>query len=153
MPENLYWFFKYSCRSVRVAAVFKCLGNFVMSDQTDNAMDPNSLYREENFTDQKLGAIRKLIPVNSDGSDDKDREVMFFGSAQVMTPMGALPLNFALEGSTIGVAAEDFAGKAAIAVEEAAKELENMRREQASQIVVPGQGGGMGGPGQGGIIT
>ena len=49
-----------------------------MSDQTDNAMDPNSLYREENFTDQKLGAIRKLIPVNSDGSDDKDREVMFF---------------------------------------------------------------------------
>ncbi|MBT6780027.1 MAG: hypothetical protein HOA94_02360, partial [Porticoccaceae bacterium] len=89
----------------------------------------------------------------SDGSDDKDREVMFFGSAQVMTPMGALPLNFALEGSTIGAAAEDFAGKAAIAVEEAAKELENMRREQASQIVVPGQGGGMGGPGQGGIIT
>ena len=124
-----------------------------MSDQTDNAMDPNSLYREENFTDQKLGAIRKLIPVNFDGSDDKDREVMFFGSAQVMTPMGALPLNFALEGSTIGAAAEDFAGKAAIAVEEAAKELENMRREQASQIVVPGQGGGMGGPGQGGIIT
>ncbi|MDG1243255.1 MAG: hypothetical protein P8K06_06515 [Porticoccaceae bacterium] len=124
-----------------------------MSDQTDNAMDPNSLYREENFTDQKLGAIRKLIPVNSDGSDDKDREVMFYGSAQVMTPMGALPLNFALEGSTIGAAAEDFAGKAAIAVEEAAKELENMRREQASQIVVPGQGGGMGGPGQGGIIT
>ena len=124
-----------------------------MSDQTDNAMDPNSLYREENFTDQKLGAIRKLIPVNSDGSDDKDREVMFFGSAQVMTPMGALPLNFALEGSTIGAAAEDFAGKAAIAVEEAAKELENMRREQASQIVVPGQGGGMGGPRQGGIIT
>ena len=124
-----------------------------MSDQTDNAMDPNSLYREENFTDQKLGAIRKLIPVNSDGSDDKDREVMFFGSAQVMTPMGALPLNFALEGSTIGAAAEDFAGKAANAVEEAAKELENMRREQASQIVVPGQGGGMGGPGQGGIIT
>ena len=124
-----------------------------MSDQTDNAMDPNSLYREENFTDQKLGAIRKLIPVNSDGSDDKDREVMFYGSAQVMTPMGALPLNFALEGSTIGAAAEDFAGKAAIAVEEAAKELETMRREQASQIVVPGQGGGMGGPGQGGIIT
>jgi len=124
-----------------------------MSDQTDNAMDLNSLYREENFTDQKLGAIRRLIPVNSDGSDDKDREVMFFGSAQVMTPMGALPLNFALEGSTIGAAAEDFAGKAAIAVEEAAKELENMRREQASQIVVPGQGGGMGGPGQGGIIT
>jgi hypothetical protein len=126
-----------------------------MSTEPDNAMDPNGLFREENYTDQKLGAIRKLIPVKADGSDDPDRETSFFGSAQVMTPMGAIPLNFALEGKTVGEAAEDFAAKSAIAVDEAAKELERMRREQASQIVVPGQGGGqggMGGPG-GGIIT
>jgi hypothetical protein len=40
-------------------------------------------------------------------------------------------------------------------VEEAAKEMERMRREQASQIVVPGQGGqgGMGGGAGSGIIT
>ena len=128
-----------------------------MSNEANNAMDPNGLFREENYTDQKMGAIRKLIPVNSDGSDDSSRDVAFFGSAQVMTPMGAIPLNFALEGTTIGEAAADFAGKAAIAVDEAAKELERMRREQASQIVVPGQGGqgGMGGAGMqgGGIIT
>jgi hypothetical protein len=128
-----------------------------MSNEADNAMDPNGLFREENYTDQKMGAIRKLIPVNADGSDDSSRDVAFFGSAQVMTPMGAIPLNFALEGTTIGEAAADFAGKAAIAVDEAAKELERMRREQASQIVVPGQGGqgGMGGAGMqgGGIIT
>ena len=67
--------------------------------------------------------------------------------------MGAIPLNFALEGKTVGEAAEDFAGKSAIAVEEAAKELERMRREQASQIVVPGQGGGGMGNQGGGIIT
>ena len=59
------------------------------------------------------------------------------------------------EGSVerVGEAAADFAAKAAIAVEEAAKELEKMRRDQASQIVVPGQGGGMGTSPQGGIIT
>lgn len=70
-----------------------------------------------------------------------------------MTPMGALPLNFQLDGNTIGEAASDFAGKAQVAVDEASRELEKMRREQASQIVVPGQGGGNGGMGGGGIIT
>ena len=124
-----------------------------MTNENDTAMDPNGLFREENFTDQKLGAIRKLIPVKADGSDDPDRSIGFFGSAQVMTQMGAIPLNFALDGETIGEAASDFAGKAQIAVEEASREIEKMRREQASKIVVPGQGGGgMGGSG-GGIIT
>tara|TARA_B100000809_G_scaffold141705_1_gene139247 strand:+ start:79 stop:456 length:378 start_codon:yes stop_codon:yes gene_type:complete len=125
-----------------------------MANQNDGVMDPDNLFREENFTDQKMGAIRKLIPVKADGSEDSERKIMFFGSAQVMTPMGAMPLNFALEGDTVGAAAEDFAVKAAIAVEQAAKELETMRREQASQIVMPGQSGGnMEGSGRGGIIT
>lgn len=124
-----------------------------MSDDNQNTMDPNGLFREENYTDQKTGAIRKLIPVKADGSDDPDRNAEFFGSAQVMTPMGAMPLNFALEGATLGEAAEDFAGKAQLAVEEAGRELERMRREQASKIVVPGQGGGGNGPAGSGIIT
>ena len=124
-----------------------------MTNENETAMDPNGLFREENFTDQKMGSIRKLVPVKADGSDDPDRTTEFFGAAQVMTPMGAIPLNFALDGATIGEAASDFAGKAQIAVEEAGREIERMRREQASKIVVPGQGGGgMGSPG-GGIIT
>jgi hypothetical protein len=120
-----------------------------MTNQNDTEMDPNGLFREENFTDQKLGTIRKLVPIKADGSDDTDREVTFFGAAQVMTPMGAIPLNFQLDGKTIGEAASDFAGKAQVAVEEAGRELEKMRREQASQIVVPGQGGGNSGMGGG----
>jgi hypothetical protein len=124
-----------------------------MSNEDNTSMDPNALFREENYTYQKMGAIRKLTPVDANGDEDQSRDVLFFGSAQVMTPMGAIPLNFALEGPTIGAAATDFAAKAAIAVEEAAKELEQMRRDQASQIVMPGQGGGMGGPPSGGIIT
>ena len=124
-----------------------------MSDSNQNAMDPNGLYKEENYTDQKTGAIRKLIPVKADGAEDPDRAVEYYGSAQVMTPMGAMPLNFALEGTTLGEAAEDFAGKAELAVEEAGRELERMRREQASKIVVPGQGGNGNGPGGSGIIT
>jgi|TARA_B110000967_G_scaffold60984_1_gene62657 hypothetical protein len=135
--------------------LFITVETYIMSDTNTNAMDPNGLFREENYTDQKMGAIRKMIPIKADGSDDPDRQISFFGSAQVMTPMGAMPLNFELEGSNIGEAAEDFAAKAQVAVDEAGREIEKMRREQASQIVVPGQGGGNmgGGMGGGGIIT
>ena len=73
-----------------------------MTDQNNAAMDPNSLFREEQFTDQKMGSIRKLIPVKADGSDDGDRDVIFFGAAQVMTPMGAMPLNFPLKALLLG---------------------------------------------------
>ena len=37
---------------------------------TELKMDPSSLYREEMFTDRKMGAIRVLTPVKSDGAPD-----------------------------------------------------------------------------------
>lgn len=131
-------------------------------EQTDANMNPAELYREEIFTDQKIGTIRRLTPVTPEGEVDTHREVLYSGSTQVMTPMGALPINFNIEASTIGEAAEKFGPEAELAFERTAKELEEMRREQASKIVVPGQEGGMGGIGGmggmgglpgGGIIT
>jgi len=124
-----------------------------MSQQPDAKMNPAELYREEVFTDQKIGTIRRLTPVTPEGEIDTSREVLYSGSTQVMTPMGALPINFNLEASTIGEAAEKFGPAAEIAFEQTAKELEEMRREQASKIVIPGQEGGMGGMPGGGIIT
>jgi hypothetical protein len=77
--------------------------------------------------------------------------------------MGALPINFELHANSIGEAAEKFGVEAEVAVERTARELEEMRRDQASKIVVPGQGGGGpagnlgggmgGGLGSSGIIT
>lgn len=122
-------------------------------EQTDANMNPAELYREELFTDQKIGSIKRLTPVTPEGEADTSREVLYSGSTQVMTPMGALPINFDLEANTIGEAAEKFGPAAEVAVERTAKELEEMRREQASKIVVPGQEGGMGGMPCGGIIT
>ena len=126
-----------------------------MSEQKqDTGMNPNELYREEVFTDQKIGTIRRLTPVTADGNEDSSRTVIYIGATQVMSPMGALPINFELEATSIGEAAEKFGAEAEAAVERTAQELEKLRREQASQIVVPGQGGGMGGaPGGSGIIT
>jgi hypothetical protein len=125
-------------------------------EQTDANMNPAELYREELFTDQKIGSIRRLTPVTPEGETDTSREVLYSGATQVMTPMGALPINFNLDATTIGEAAEKFGPAAEVAVEQTAKEMEEMRREQASKIVVPGQEGGMGGMGGmpgGGIIT
>ena len=48
-------------------------------------------------------------------------------------------------GETLEAAVDNFGAAAEQAVEEMAARLEELRREQASSIVVPGQGGGQGG--------
>ena len=114
----------------------------------DPKMDSASLYREEIVTDRKVGTIRMMTPVKSDGSPDKDRDVIYIGEAQLMTSVGALPINFEIDGKTLGEAVGNFAEAAKEAVERTMKDLQEMRRQQASSIVVPQGGmGGMGGPG------
>ena len=121
-----------------------------MTDET-NQMNPAELYREDTFSDQKMGTIRQLTPVTPEGEVDSSREVIFVGSAQIMSPMGAIPINFELPGAkNIGEAAALFATEAEKEVERTAQELERMRREQQNKIVVPGQGGGGMPPGMGG---
>jgi hypothetical protein len=111
-------------------------------------MDPANLYREEIFTDRKIGTIRAMTPVKSDSFVDAGRKVIYVGETQLMTPMGALPLAFEIEADSLGLAAEKFAEVAAVAVERAVKELQELRRQQSSSIVIPdGIPPGMGGMG------
>ena len=100
----------------------------------------NNLYREENFTDRKVGTIRRLTPVDADGLVDGDRRVVYIGQTQIMTAMGALPLSFEIEAESLEEAATAFHEGATRAYEETMKEMEALRREQASSIVVPGAG-------------
>ena len=109
-------------------------------------MDPNGLYREDQFSDQRAGHIRKLTPVTPEGEVDASRPVIFVGQTQVMTPAGALPLSFELPGNTVGEAASHFAEEAEKAIESTMEELKRLQREAQSSIVVPGQGGPGGGP-------
>jgi len=111
----------------------------------DLAMDSSNLYKEETITDRKVGTIRTLIPVKSDGSADDSREVEFVGETQIMTPMGALPINFQIEAKTLDEAVEKYGDTGKEAVDKAVKELQQMRREAASSSVLPeGMGGGAG---------
>ena len=122
---------------------------------TELTMDAGNLYRDEVFTDQRAGTIRRLTPVTPDDTIDTTRKVLYVGQAQVLTPMGAVPLSFEIDASSLQGAIDGFAAAAKLAVENAARELEELRREAASQIVVPkpGQGsfGTPGGPGGGRI--
>jgi len=111
-------------------------------------MDSKTLYREEIITDRKVGTIRVLTPVKTDGSTDASRAVLYIGEAQLLTSVGTLPINFELEAQSLGDAVAKFAEAAKEAVERTMKDLQELRRQAASSIVVPQGGmGGLGGPG------
>ena len=49
----------------------------------DMKMDPATLYREDIYTDRRMGTIRVMTPVTADGATDASRDVIFVGEAQV----------------------------------------------------------------------
>jgi hypothetical protein len=113
-------------------------------------MDGNAVYQEEMFTDRKVGVIRRMTPVTSDGSRDLQRKVLYVGQAEIMTNMGPVPINFEIEADTFAQAIAGFGAAAAAGIERTVQQIQEMRRQQASQLVVPGMGGGvpgLGGPG------
>lgn len=106
----------------------------------DAKMDADALYREDIITDRKMGTLRRMIPVKRDGSDDTARPTLYVGEAQIMTNAGPLPINFEVEAGNLAEAVEKFGGAAKEAVERTVRELQELRRQQASSIVVPGMG-------------
>jgi hypothetical protein len=80
-------------------------------------MDADALWREEVYTDQRVGTIRVLTPVTRDGGPDQTRKVQYVGQASIYTPAGALPVNFELDGPTLSDACTQFAEAAQKAVE------------------------------------
>jgi hypothetical protein len=113
-----------------------------VNDGRQAAMDATQIYHEETFTDRRVGTIRRLTPVTSDGLPDTARTVMFVGQAQVMTPMGAVPISFELDSPTLAGAIAKFGDAAELAVQQTMRELQEMRREQASSLVIPDAAGG-----------
>jgi hypothetical protein len=119
---------------------------------TEVKMEPDNLFLEEVFTDRRVGTIRRLTPVNGKGAVDAARSVFYIGETQVMTSVGALPISFEIEAKDLAEAAAKFGGEAKDAIERTVRDLQDMRRQAASSIVVPQGGmGGMGGLGGGGM--
>jgi hypothetical protein len=120
------------------------------SNAAEPKMDSQDLYREDIYSDRRVGTIRVMTPVKPDGAPDPARPTSYVGQAQIMTPAGALPLSFEIEAKTLLEACEGFAEGAKVAFEETMKELQDMRRQQASSIVIPDAGAASALAGQGG---
>ncbi len=120
------------------------------SNAPDPKMDSQDLYREDLYSDRRVGTIRVMTPVKPDGTPDPARPTSYVGQAQSMTPAGALPRSFEIDAKTLAEACEGFAEGAKLAFEETMKELQEMRRQQASSIVIPDAGAASALAGQGG---
>ena len=117
-------------------------------------IDPDSLYREEIYTDRKVGTLRVLVPVTPAGAADASRPTIYQGEAQLMTNMGPLPISFDIEAKDLAEAVENYAEATKSGVERAMRELQEMRRQASSSIVIPQGAAGLppGGLGGGGKI-
>src|SRR5205814_263757 len=100
-------------------------------------MDATNLYREDVITDRRVGTLRVMTPIKTDGSTDLGRPVLYVGEAQLLTQAGVLPLVFEVDATSLADAIDKFAAGATAAIERTRRELIELQREAASQIVVP----------------
>ena len=121
-----------------------------MAEEQSNAVDftieRSNLYREESFTDLKVGSIRRLTPVKSDGSEDKTRKKIFVGQTNIVTPQGPLPIQGVIQAKELQQAIKKFpeAMEAAMdrLIEEAKKYQEKEQtpiEKPESRIIIPGR--------------
>ena len=108
-------------------------------------MDAASLYREDIYTDRAAGTIRVLTPVTRDGGADQTRPTVYVGEAQILTNMGPLPISFEIDASSLGEAVQKYGDAAKEGVDRAVRELQELRRQASSSILVPGSAPGLGG--------
>ena len=103
----------------------------------DFTVDRQNLYLEETFTDLKVASIRRLTPVNSDGSVDKTRKTIFVGETNLMTAAGPLPVQAMIPAKQLQQAIKRFPEAMQAAVEKLADEVQKMRQKEQSQIITP----------------
>ncbi|MBS3732279.1 MAG: cytoplasmic protein [Desulfobacterales bacterium] len=102
----------------------------------DFTVNRDDLYREESVTDLKVASIRRMVPIKSDGSEDPSRSQVFFGSTQLMTPEGPLPIQSQLSATTLEEAMDEFPSAMRKALDQTIDRLKKMQQQG---------GGGVGG--------
>lgn len=103
------------------------------------AVNRSNLYQEESFTDLRVCTVRRLSPVNPDGSPDKSRKTLYVGQTHVVTPGGSLPIQSAIQAKDLQQAFKKFPETMQTAMERLIEEAKKAQQQEQSRIVVPGR--------------
>ena len=109
------------------------------NNSIDFSVDRSNLFKEESYTDLKVGNIRRLIPVKPDGSEDKTRKAIFVGQTNLMTPNGPLPIQGVIRAKELQQAVKRFPEAMEEAVERLMEEAQKMKDQQGSKIITQPQ--------------
>jgi hypothetical protein len=101
-------------------------------------LDDKNLYREEVFTDLRVGSLKQLTPVTTDGNRDLSRPIVYIGETQLMSQVGPLPVQARIEAENLQAAVARFPAAIQTAVEAMIQEVKELQRKEMSRIVVPG---------------
>jgi hypothetical protein len=107
------------------------------TDRPKAKISIQDLYREEIFTDMRVGAIRQLTPVKSNGEFDKNRKILFIGQSSLATQHGPLPIQFPIEARNLQQALEKFPQTMELFVDHLVEQAKEMQRQEQSRIIVP----------------
>ncbi len=100
-------------------------------------IDGENLWKEENFTDLKVGSIRKLTPIKIDGAEDESRQASWSATTNIMTPGGALPISGEIDAANLEEAVEKFPEAINTAIQKLQEDMVRMQQEQANKIITP----------------
>ena len=101
-------------------------------------LDDTNLYKEEVFTDLRVGSLKQLTPVTKEGERELARPIVFIGETQLMSQVGPLPVQTHIEAENLQAAIVRFPAAIQAAVEAMIDEVKEHQRKEMSRIVVPG---------------
>jgi hypothetical protein len=116
------------------------------NSQAELKIDRSNLYKEVTFTDLKVGMIKHMTPVKSDGTADKTRKSVFVGQTSLMTPGGPLPIQAVIQAKDLQQAIKKFPEAMKMAMDRLAEEAKKYQQQEQgriekpeSRIIVPGR--------------
>jgi hypothetical protein len=107
------------------------------TSQTELKIDRGNLFKEDTFTDLKVGMIKRMTPVKSDGSVDKTRKSVFVGQTSLMTPGGPLPLQAVIQAKDLQQAIKKFPEAMKVAMDRLAEEAKKYQEQEQSRVAKP----------------